>query len=337
MSEILPTAADVRAAAGRLAGVVRETPLLGATPLDEITGGRMLLKLEPLQHTGSFKVRGAYNRLVQLSPPERAAGVVAFSSGNHAQGVAWAARRLGIAAAIVMPADAPRAKIGNTRSLGAEVVLYDRERESREDIAAGLAAERGATLVPSYDDPHIIAGQGTVGLELMTQAAAMDAIPDDVVVCCSGGGLVSGCALAVKDIAPATRVFTAEPSAFDDARRSLEAGERLRNPAGGRSICDALQAPTPGVLTFELMRRLLAGGLAVSDDEVRGAMAWAFRHLRLVVEPGGAVALAALLSGRLESRGRTVAIVISGGNVDTDVYCEALERNPGRGPSMNRS
>ncbi len=324
MNRVLPTAGDVRSAAVRLAGVARETPLLAGTLLDELTGGRILLKLEPLQYTGSFKVRGAYNRLVQLSPAERAAGVVAFSSGNHAQGVAWAARRLGIAAAIVMPTDAPRAKISNTRALGAELILYDRERESREDIASRMADERGATLVPSYDDPHIIAGQGTVGLELMAQAAAAGGLPDDVVVCCSGGGLVSGCALAVKDLSPAARVFSAEPAAFDDTRRSLEAGERVRNPPGKRSICDALQAPTPGVLTFALMRQLLAGGLAVSDREVRHAMAWAFQHLKLVVEPGGAVALAALLSGKLETRGRTVAVIVSGGNVDAEVFCEAL-------------
>jgi threonine dehydratase len=223
-----------------------------------------------------------------------------------------------------MPADAPRAKIGNTRTLGAEVVLYDRERESREDIAARLASERGATLVPSFDDPQVIAGQGSLGLELMTQAAALDAVPDDVLVCCSGGGLVSGCALAVKDLSAATRVYSVEPAAFDDARRSLEAGERVRNPPGARSICDALQAPSPGVLTFALMQRLLSGGLAVSDDEVRAAMTWAFRHLKLVVEPGGAVALAAVLAGKLDVRGRTVVVVLSGGNVDADVYCQAL-------------
>jgi threonine dehydratase len=324
MNTVLPTAADVRAAAVRLDGVARVTPLLAGTPLDDATGGRILLKLEPLQHTGSFKVRGAYNRLVQLSPAERAAGVVAFSSGNHAQGVAWSARRLGIAAAIVMPADAPRTKVDNTRALGAEVILYDRVRENREQMAAALARERGATLVPSYDDPHIIAGQGTVGLELMAQAAALGVAPDDVVVCCSGGGLVSGCALAVKDASPDSRVFSAEPEAFDDTCRSLAAGRRETNPPGRHSICDALQAQTPGVLTFALMQRLLAGGLAVSDAEVRRAMAWAFRHMKLVVEPGGAVALAAVLSGRLDVRGRTVAVVVSGGNVDTDVYCVAL-------------
>ena len=321
---VLPTAADVRAAAERLRGVVRRTPLLAGTSLDEATGGRVLLKLEPLQHTGSFKARGAFNRLVQLSPQEREAGVVAFSSGNHAQGVAWSARWLGMPATIVMPADAPRAKLANTRALGAEVVTYDRDRESREDIAARIAAERGSTLVPSFDDPHIIAGQGTVGLEIMEQAAGHGVVPDDVIVCCSGGGLVSGCALAVKEASPRSRVFTAEPEGYDDARRSLAAGRRERNPPGGQSICDALLAPSPGEITFELMRRLVEGGLVVTDDEVRRAMAWSWRELKVVVEPGGAVALAALLAGQLDVRGRTIAVVVSGGNVDAGLYCTAI-------------
>ncbi len=329
MTRDLPGHDDVLAAARRLEGVVRTTPLLLGTPLDDLTGGRILLKLESLQHTGSFKLRGAYNRLVQLSAAERAAGVVAFSSGNHAQGVAEAARQLGLHAAIVMPADAPQAKVAGTRALGAEVILYDRSRENREEIAARLAAERGATLVPSYDDPHIIAGQGTVGLELMRQAEAADLVPDDVVVCCSGGGLVSGCALAIRHRHPATRVYSAEPREFDDTRRSLEAGERVANKPGATSICDALLAPTPGVLTFELMRRLLAGGVAVTDDEVRAAMAFAFRRLRLVVEPGGAVALAAVLSGQLPVRDRTVAVVVSGGNVDSGTFAQALAAVPG--------
>lgn len=312
------------AAAGRLAGVARRTPLLAGTPLDALAGARVLVKAECLQVTGSFKIRGAWNRLVQLSPAERAAGVVAFSSGNHAQGVAEAARRLGIRAAIVMPADAPRAKLDNTRALGAEVITYDRVRESREEIAARLAAERGATLVPSYDDPHIIAGQGTVGLEIMEQAAETGLVPDDVVICCSGGGLAAGSALAIRAHSRATRVWVAEPAAFDDTRRSLAAGERVANAPGGASICDALLAPTPGRLTFPLMRDLVAGGLAVTDEEVRTAMVAAFGHLRLVVEPGGAVALAALLAGRLACRGRTVAVVLSGGNVDAGLYREVL-------------
>jgi threonine dehydratase len=303
---------------------VRRTPLVADTRLDGVTGGRVLLKLETLQHTGSFKARGAFNRLVQLTAPERAAGVVAFSSGNHAQGVAWSARRLGMPATIVMPDDAPRAKLANTRALGAEVVTYDRERESREDIAARIATERGATLVPSFDDPHIIAGQGTVGLEIMEQAAGYGLVPDDVIVCCSGGGLVSGCALAIKDVSPASRVFTAEPEGFDDTRRSLASGRRERNPPGARSICDALLAPSPGEITFALMRRLLEGGLTVTDEEVRRAMAWSWRELKVVVEPGGAVALAAILAGKLDVRGRTVAVVLSGGNVDAGLYCEAI-------------
>ena len=320
----LPTFSDVEAAAGRLAGVVRRTPLLGGTPLDNLTGGRVLLKVESLQRTGSFKLRGAYNRLVQLEPQQRAAGVVAFSSGNHAQGVAAAAGMLGIHAAIVMPADAPQVKLEGTRALGAEIILYDRERESREEIAARLATQRGATLVPAFDDPQVIAGQGTVGLELVEQARELDAMPDQVLMACSGGGLVSGSALAIRALSPTTAVYCVEPAGFDDTRRSLEAGRRLANAPGSRSICDALLSPSPGVLTFALMQGLLAGGVSVTDAEVQAAMAWAFRHLKLVVEPGGAVALAAVLAGKLPARGRTTAIVISGGNVDQALLIEAI-------------
>jgi threonine dehydratase len=322
----LPTFDDVRTAAARLAGHARRTPLLANTPLDALTGGRVLLKLETLQHTGSFKFRGAYNRLVQLDAIQRRAGVVAFSSGNHAQGVAAAARLLGIPATIVMPSDAPRVKMQNTLALGASVIEYDRERESREEIAASLATERGAVLVPSFDDPHVIAGQGTVGLEIVEQAIELGMHPDDVVVCCSGGGLVAGTALAVKAGFPSSRVWSAEPAEFDDHRRSLQAGERLGNARGARSICDALLAPTPGELTFRINRRLLAGGLAATDDEVRSAIAYAARVLKLVVEPGGAVALASVLAGQLETRGRTVAVVLSGGNIDDDMLRECLSK-----------
>jgi len=324
---VLPTFADVEAAARRITGVARRTPLLAGTPLDELTGGRVLLKLESLQRTGSFKIRGAYNRLVQLGPEERSAGVVAFSSGNHAQGVACAAALLGMHATIVMPADAPRAKLDGTRAFGAEIVIYDRERESREAIASALATERGATLVPAFDDPHVIAGQGTVGLELMQQARELDATPDQVLIACSGGGLVSGSALAVRELSPSTEVLCVEPAGFDDTRRSLEAGRRLTNAGGARSICDGLQSPSPGVLTFALMRRLLAGGVAVTDAQVQAAMAWAFRYLKLVMEPSGAVALAALLAGLVPTRGRTIAIVVTGGNVDAEMFCQALTRN----------
>ncbi len=289
-------------------------------------GGRLLFKVESLQRTGSFKIRGAYNRLVQLDARQRDAGVVAFSSGNHAQGVAAAARMLGISATIVMPSDAPRVKLENTRALGAEVVLYDRVRESREQIAMKLASGRGATLVPAFDDPHVIAGQGTVGLELMQQAAELDLTPDQVLVPCSGGGLVSGSAIAIRALAPAAAVYGVEPEAFDDTRRSLAAGTLLKNPPEARSICDALQSSPPGKLTFAINRELLAGILTVSDAEVETAMARAFRELRLVVEPGGAVALAAALAGRVPLAGRTTAIVLSGGNVDAATFVAALSR-----------
>ena len=322
----LPGLADVQAAAGRLAGVARRTPLLASTPLDDVFGGRLLFKVESLQRTGSFKIRGAYNRLVQLDARQRDAGVVAFSSGNHAQGVAAAARMLGIHATIVMPSDAPRVKLENTRALGAEVVLYDRVRESREQIAMKLASGRGSTLVPAFDDPHIIAGQGTVGLELMQQAAELDLIPDQVLVPCSGGGLVSGSAIAIRALAPAAAVYGVEPEAFDDTRRSLAAGTLLKNPPEARSICDALQSSPPGTLTFAINRELLAGILTASDAEVETAMARAFRELRLVVEPGGAVALAAALAGRVPLAGRTTAIVLSGGNVDAATFVAALSR-----------
>jgi len=320
----LPDFDAVHAAAARLSGHARRTPLLADTPLDALTGGRILLKLETLQHMGSFKFRGAYNRLAQLDPAQRRAGVVAFSSGNHAQGVAYAARLLGVPATIVMPADAPRVKMQNTLALGAEVVTYDRLRESREQIAARLAAERGAVLVPSFDDPDIIAGQGTVGLEIAEQAAELGARLDDVIVCTSGGGLVAGTALAIRGLSPPARVWTAEPEGHDDHRRSLAAGRRESNDPGTRSICDALLAPEPGVLTFEINRRLLAGGLAVSDAEVKNAIAYAARTLKLVVEPGGAVALASILAGKIETGGRTIAVVLSGGNIDDDLLREVL-------------
>jgi threonine dehydratase len=321
----IPSFDDVQAAAARLDAHARRTPLLTGTPLDARVGGKVLLKLETLQHTGSFKFRGAFNRLVQLDADQRRTGVVAFSSGNHAQGVAAAARLLGIPATIVMPSDAPRLKLANTRALGAEVVEYDRLRQSREEIAAALAREAGAVLVPSFDDPDIIAGQGTVGLEIMDQSAAIGLPPDDVLVCCSGGGLVAGIALAAHHFRPATRVWSVEPEDFDDHRRSLQAGRRLANEPGGRSICDALLAPMPGEITFEINRRLLAGGHVASDGEVRAAIAFAARELKLVVEPGGAVALAALLSGRVESRGRTIAVVLSGANIDPGLLASVLD------------
>jgi threonine dehydratase len=321
----IPDFDDVREAAARLAGHAHRTPLLAGTPLDALTGGRILLKLETLQHTGSFKFRGAWNRLAQLDATQRSAGVVAYSSGNHAQGVAAAARLLGIRATIVMPTDAPQVKLQNTRELGAEIVEYDRLRESREQIAARLAAERGATLVPSFDDPDIIAGQGTTGLEIAEQAAELGLTLDDVIVCCSGGGLTAGIAIALARLAPQAGVWTAEPAGHDDHRRSLQGGVRQRNaPDAPASICDALLAPMPGELTFAINQPRLRGGLVASDAEVRAAIAYAARTLKLVVEPGGAVALACLLAGRLEARGRTVALTLSGGNIDDALLSEIL-------------
>jgi threonine dehydratase len=321
-----PGFAEVEAAAGRLAGVARRTPLLADTPLDEALGGRLLFKAECLQRNGAFKFRGAYNRLVQLDAAARRAGVVAFSSGNHAQGVAAAARMLGIPATIVMPADAPAIKLANTRALGADVVTYDRHAEDREAIARRLCGERGATLVPAYDDPHIVAGQGTAALEMMRQAAELGLVPDQVLVPTSGGGLTAGTAIVVKALAPGADVYGVEPEAFDDTRRSLAAGKLVKNPPEARSICDALQSSPPGKLTFAINRERLAGILTVSDAEVEAAMARAFRDLKLVVEPGGAVALAAALAGRVPVAGRTTAIILSGGNVDPAVFAAALSR-----------
>jgi threonine dehydratase len=325
----IPDIHDVRAAAKRIAGHARRTPLLAGTSLDALTNGRVLLKLETLQHTGSFKFRGAWNRLAQLGDRERAAGVVAFSSGNHAQGVAEAARRLGIRATIVMPADAPAMKLRNTLDMGAEVVTYDRVRESREEIAARLAKERGATLVPSFDDPDVIAGQGTVGLEIAEQAAELGFVLDDVVVCASGGGLTAGIAVALAGLAPHAALYTAEPEHYDDHRRSLASGRRQRNEPGmPNSICDALLAPMPGELTFAINQPRLRGGFAVSDAEVRRAIAFAARTLKIIVEPGGAVALAAILSGKLDVAGRTVAITLSGGNIDDAMLADILLHEP---------
>jgi threonine dehydratase len=311
---------DVLAAADRLRGVAVETPLLESEALNALVGGRLLVKAEPLQRTGSFKFRGAFNAISSLRP----AAVVAFSSGNHAQGVALAARLLGIPATIVMPADAPLTKLEGTRALGAEVVTYDRDREDRAAIGAAIAERTGATLIRPFDDPLIIAGQGTCGLEIVEQAARRGARLDAALVCCSGGGLVAGCATALVHHVPGIEVHAVEPVGYDDMARSLASGRRETNAPGARSICDALLSPSPGEITFAVNRRLLAGGLAVSDAEAAEAIRLAFRHLKLVVEPGGAVALAAALTGRIATRDRTVAVVASGGNVDADLYGEVL-------------
>lgn len=320
------TLADIEAAAERLRGITVETPLLSSPELDEQVGGCVLLKPECLQRTGSFKLRGAYNLLSQLGLEQIERGVVAWSSGNHAQGVAAAGALLGIRTTIVMPEDAPRAKIDNTRRLGGEVVFYDRYTEDREQIARRIAAERGAELVPSYEHGDIIAGQGTVGLEIMAQCAALDAVPDQILICCGGGGLSSGSAVAIKAKSPHTDVWLVEPEQFDDTRRSFEVGERVANDKSARSICDALQTETPGKMTFAINRRLARGVVTVSDAEVKEPMRFAFRHLKLVVEPGGAVALAAVLAGKVEAAKRTTVVVLSGGNVDETLY-DAIQRD----------
>ena len=320
---------DVEAAAARLAGVAVRTPLIRSAELDALAGGSVLLKPECLQVTGSFKIRGAYNLMSQLSAGEARRGVVAFSSGNHAQGVAAAGALLGMKTAIVMPEDAPRAKLDNTRRLGGEVITSDRYSGDREAIARGIAAERGAVVVPSYDHPDIIAGQGTVGLEIAAQSAELGLVPDQVLVCCGGGGLIAGSALALTAKLPGVSVHSVEPESFDDTARSLELGRRVEVARDARSICDALQAHTPGALTFEINRRLLGPGYVVSDDEVREAMRFAFRHLKLVVEPGGAVALAAVIAGRVATQGRVTAVVISGGNVDYRLYADIQRAGSG--------
>lgn len=322
--QALPRYEDVAAAASRLAGHAAVTPLLESDAVNRLLGGRLLLKVEALQHAGAFKFRGAYNRLSQLTPTERVAGVVAFSSGNHAQGVAAAARLLGIRATIVMPADAPAIKMSNTREYGAEVILYDRYKESREAIAAKLATERGAVLVPSFDDFHIIAGQGTVGLEMVGQARARNVVFDEALICCGGGGLIAGCSLALRELSPSTAIYSAEPADFNDHERSLALGQRVRNDASARSFCDALLAPEPGELTFEINRRTLTGGVSATDAEVARAMAFAFRHFKIVLEPGGAIALACVLAGRRPIQGRAIGVVCSGGNVETEVFLQAL-------------
>lgn len=316
---------DVEAAQERLLGVSVRTPLLRSFELDRLAGGTVLLKPECLQRTGSFKIRGAYNLLSQLSKSEAARGAVAWSSGNHAQGVAAAGSMLGISTTIVMPQDAPRQKLANTKRLGGEVITYDRYTGDREAIARAIAAERGAQIVPSYDHEHIIAGQGTVGLEIAEQCVEAGLTADQVLMCCGGGGLTAGSAIALKARYPDLSVHTVEPQAFDDTLRSLKLGKRVRVEDSARSICDALLSPSPGEMTFEINRSLVSDGLSVSDEDVREAMRFAFRFLKLVVEPGGAVALAALLAGKIGTAGKTTVVVLSGGNVDSDSFA-AIQR-----------
>jgi threonine dehydratase len=314
----------IRAAAARLQGHARRTPLLSSPFLDEIAGRRVFVKPECLQHTGSFKYRGGRSAVSALDPDTRARGVIAFSSGNHAQGVALAARQFGVPCVIIMPADAPRLKIDNTRALGAEVVLYDRAHEDRDAIGARLSAARGLTLIKPFDEPQVIAGQGTVGLEIAEDARALGIESADVLVCCGGGGLTSGIALALEADAPGLRARPVEPEGFDDTARSLASGRIERNARLSGSLCDAIITPQPGNLTFPIMARLCGPGLVVTEDEALRAMAHAFQRLKLVAEPGGAVALAAALFHGDRIEGEAVIATISGGNVDAAIFRDAL-------------
>jgi threonine dehydratase len=301
-----PTAADVDAAAQKLAGVALRTPLINSPVLDAAVGARVFLKAETLQRTGSFKFRGAYNKLSSIPQNRRAGGVVAYSSGNHAQGVAAAAKLLAMPAVIVMPSDAPKPKRERTAALGAEIVLYDRDREDRAIIARDIAGQRGATLVPPFDDPFVIAGQGTAGREIVEDLSVLGLKPDVVVVGASGGGLIAGIALAVKARVPAAKFYTAEPEGFDDTARSFKSGQREKNERMSGTICDALMTNTPGAITFEINRKLVGEGVTASDVQVGHAVAFAFR--------------AALLAGRLDAKGKIVVAVLSGGNVDTELF-----------------
>jgi threonine dehydratase len=321
---ILPSIEVVRDAAQALAKVAVRTPLLRCDALDEATGGKVFLKPEVLQRTASFKFRGAYNRISRLTAEERQGGVVAFSSGNHAQGVALAAKLAGVRAVIVMPSDAPKVKQERTKGHGAEVVLYDRATEDRDAIARRIAGERGAVVVPPFDDFHVIAGQGTVGLEICEDLEGLSLAPDLVAMPASGGGLAAGISLAVKDRFANARVVTAEPELFDDHARSFRSGKREKNERITGSICDALLMADPGRLTFEITKNLSGEGVAASDGDVLAAMAFAFRELKLVVEPGGAVALAAVLNGKIDVKDRVAVVVLSGGNADPEIFARAI-------------
>ncbi|MEX0282651.1 MAG: threonine/serine dehydratase [Arenibacterium sp.] len=316
--------AMIEAAAKRLEGHAKRTPILTSPFLDEIAGRRVLVKPECLQHTGSFKFRGAWSAISALDESTRQRGVIAFSSGNHAQGVAAAARMHGISSAIVMPADAPKLKIDNTRALGAEVILYDRGSEDRDQIGAALSEERGLTLIKPFDEPQVIAGQGTTGLEIADQASDLGVKQADVMICCGGGGLTSGIALALEASAPGLRPRPVEPERFDDVTRSLASGRIERNDVTVGGLCDAVLTPSPGDITFPILKRLCGPGVVVTDDEALRAMALAWLRLKIVLEPGGAIGLAAALFHSEKTSGDAVIAVASGGNVDAAIFQQAL-------------
>ena len=324
----VPTFADVERAAVAIQPYVQRTPLLRFARLDAIAGVPVWLKAENLQVTGSFKARGAFNALLGLSLEERSRGVIAYSTGNHGQAVAWAARQLGVAATIVMPVDAPKNKVMRAASQGARIVQYDRQRESREAIGMRLLEETGGTLIPPGDHPAVLAAQGSVALEALHDLpkAAFDNL-GTFAAPCGGGGLMAGCSLVIDALRPQTRLVAAEPAGFDDTVRSLHSGRRETNAPGGITLCDALQASTPAELPFAINGCFLNDAMAVTDDEVAAAVRFAVEELHLVVEPGGAVALAALLTGRMDLHGRDAVVVLSGGNIDTPLLEKILHTN----------
>lgn len=321
---------DVRAAASALDGTVVRTPLLENADVNALLGGRLLIKAECAQRTGAFKIRGAYWRMLNMGAGERARGAITYSSGNHALGVARAAQILGSTALIVMPGDVPAAKMEAVRSLGAELATFDRDRENYDEVVERLRRETGRIHLPPSAHPQVLAGAGTVALELFEQADALDARPDAILTPCGGGGLTAATAVVAQAMSPGTAVYAVEPEQFDDTRRSLLAGERVPNPGGIRTICDAIMTPIPNDVTFPINSALLAGVLVASDDEVRAAMRFAFDHYRIVVEPGAAVGIAAVLNGQFEIAGRTVATVVTGGNIDLARFCTLANQSTGQ-------
>ncbi len=319
-----PELADIKESAKALQGIIVNTPLIENADANQTLSTRLLIKAETAQRTGAFKFRGAYNRMRQMNAAERKRGVIAYSSGNHAQAVALSARLLNTRALIVMPDDAPVSKMQRTRELGAEILTYDRETQSREDVAQAILIDRGLIMVPPNEDRRVMAGAGTVALEMTQQVKLANARLDAVLVPCGGGGLTAATAIVLNALSPYTQVFAVEPEQFDDTRRSFDAGYRLSNPKGRQTICDAIMTDQPGALTFPINQRLLTGVLTVSDDDVRRAMLFAFENFKIVVEPGAAVALAAVLAQKMDVADKTVAVIATGGNVDTGIFCATL-------------
>ncbi len=325
------TPEDVSEARKALEGVIARTPLLENPDANALLGGRLLIKAENTQRTGAFKIRGAYNCIRQLTKAQKDGGIITYSSGNHAQGVALAARLLGTKALIVMPGDVPEAKKSATRALGAEIATFNRDQAFSDDVVAELKARTGRTEVPPGADARVMAGAGTVAAELFEQANALKATPDTILVPCGSGGLTAATAMVARALSPHTRVYAAEPALFDDTRRSLLAGKRLANPKGIRTICDAIMTPIPNALTFSVNRALLAGGVVASDSEVQAAMRFAYTHYGIVVEPGAAVGIAAVLNGQAEIRGKVVATIVTGGNIDPARFCRLIKQTPAEG------